>query len=692
MNKTFQSHITKYLFSFLLFLGTSIFCLQAQGQNHKNLAKPTAKQLQWQKMETTAFIHFSINTFTDKEWGYGNESPLLFNPTEMDCRQWVKICKDAGMKGIILTAKHHDGFCLWPSKYTSYSVKNSPWKEGKGDVLREFADACKEFDMKMGLYLSPWDCNHPDYGKPEYNTYFKNQLTEILTNYGDIFEIWFDGANGGRGYYGTDTLHTRTISKDYYNWQEFADIVHKLQPECIIHGGNNAEIRWVGNEEGHAAETHWSTMFPANQNTDKQPLRVQLNVGQENGTRWFPSETDVSLRPGWYYHDSENHKVKSLPKLLDIYYESVGRNSQLLLNLSPNKSGKISNIDSTRILDWRHQLDLDFKQNLIDKKTSFTSDTKAGIKNAFDNDFNTYWKSTSNKGLIEIDFGKEITFNRILMQEFIVEGQRIKHFTIKYLNNGQWINAAQETTIGYKRLLRLPNIKTKKIQITIDDALAPPMLSEIAVYNAPLLLTPPKIERDQNGMVTIISPDKSGKIFYTIDGKAPNKKAICYEKPFLLDGIATVKAIVISNAIEGELAEKQLGPSKMNWKIIGDLEAHPNLFDGNSQTTWIAKGNDPKSIVIDFNKNLSISGINYTPDQSRENRGIAIDYQVFISTDGENWEEMAKGEFSNIRNNPIQQSIPFKKSITARFVKFKTLEMVDDKKALGIAEFDVIIP
>ncbi|MBD0833781.1 alpha-L-fucosidase, partial [Aestuariibaculum sp. TT11] len=522
------------LLTILLTLCVNSFNLQ--GQNIQNLPKPSIKQLQWQQMETIAFVHFSINTFTDKEWGYGNESPELFNPTNLDCRQWVKICKDAGMKGVILTAKHHDGFCLWPSKYTEYSVKNSPWKNGKGDLVREFADACKEFDMKMGLYLSPWDCNHPDYGKPEYNEYFKNQLEELLSNYGEVFEIWFDGANGGRGYYGTDKLHTRTIDKDYYNWSEFESVVKALQPNCIIHGGKIADIRWVGNEEGFAGETHWSTMLTSDKFDKNIPVKNQLNVGHENGTRWFPSETDVSMRPGWYYHNSENHKIKSLPKLLDIYYESVGRNSLLLLNLSPDKRGRIFTADSLRLLEWRRQLDLDFNENLIDGNASLIADNKEIFKNASDGNFQTYWKGDLEQPSFDIEFGEEKTFNRLLLQEFIAEGQRVKHFTVKGYTDNKWINIAQGTTIGYKRILRFSEVNASKIRIIIDESLAVPLISEVAVYNAPLVLSAPKIERNQSGLVNIISPDKSGKIFYTVDGSEPNNNSKEYTQPFLHDG------------------------------------------------------------------------------------------------------------------------------------------------------------
>ena len=265
-----------------------------------------------------------MNTFTDMEWGTGGESPELFNPTELDCRQWAKVCKDAGMKGIILTAKHHDGFCLWPSAYTEHSVKNSPWKDGEGDVVQELADACREYGLKLGLYLSPWDRNHADYGTDLYITYFRNQLRELMTNYGEVFEVWFDGANGGTGYYGGANEERRVDRETYYDWPNTRQIVRDLQPEAVMFSDAGPGVRWVGNESGWAGETNWSILrrdefYPGS------PNYRDLTSGHEDGTHWLPAEVDVSIRPGWYYHQSEDHKVKSVKQLVDIYYHSIGR-------------------------------------------------------------------------------------------------------------------------------------------------------------------------------------------------------------------------------------------------------------------------------------------------------------------------------------------------------------------------------
>lgn len=327
---------------------------------------PSENQLRWQDMEMYAFIHYSLNTYTDQEWGFGNEAPQLFNPSDLDCRQWVRVCKQAGMRGIIFTAKHHCGFCMWPSAYTEYSVKNAPWKNGKGDVVRELADACREEGLRFAVYLSPWDRNHSEYGRPAYVEYFRNQLRELLTNYGDIFEVWFDGANGGDGWYGGANETRRIDAKTYYQWEETFRMIRELQPKAVIwnDGGNRGDLRWVGTEAGYVGETNWSLM-PSKGDT---PFHM-LHFGVENGDVWCPGETNTSIRPGWFYHDTENEHVKSLSKLMDTYYKSVGRNSTLLLNFPIAPNGRIHPNDSLRGIAFAKMIDQVFKNNLVEKAT-----------------------------------------------------------------------------------------------------------------------------------------------------------------------------------------------------------------------------------------------------------------------------------------------------------------------------------
>ncbi len=365
---------------------------------------PSQRQLDWQTLEFYAFIHFNMNTFTDKEWGTGGEDPSQFNPTKLDCRQWAKTFKDAGMKGIIITAKHHDGFCLWPSKYTEHSVKNSPWRNGEGDLIRELADACKEFGLKLGIYYSPWDRNHTDYGKPEYLDYMRNQLTELLTNYGDLFEVWFDGANGGTGYYGGANEDRRVDKKGYYQWsavhalvrklQPDAVIFRELQPDAVIFGDAGLDVRWVGNEKGFAYPTTWSNLMRDSVYAGMPEYSKQYSAGQEDGSHWVPAEVDVSIRPGWYYHPEQDDKVKSLQKLMDIYYESIGRNGSLLLNFPVDDRGLVHENDVRQLNKMAKQIRLDFAEELV--KGSPVSATNVRGKGfeaalAVDGNPDTYW-------------------------------------------------------------------------------------------------------------------------------------------------------------------------------------------------------------------------------------------------------------------------------------------------------------
>lgn len=679
--KPWKSILTVSLFSSALFLQAA------------DIPTPSGMQMTWQEMETIGFIHYSINTYTDMEWGFGNESPSLFNPTNLDCRQWVRTCKEAGLKGVILTAKHHDGFCLWPSAYTEHSVKNSPWKNGKGDLVKEFADACREYDMKLGLYLSPWDCNHSEYGKAEYITYFRNQLRELLTNYGPVFEIWFDGANGGRGYYGTDSLHNRKIGADYYDWKETAKIVQELQPGCIIHGGGKADIRWVGNEEGHAGEEHWGSLRTSDK-FDKEPIfRFQLNKGHADGTIWMPSETDVSIRPGWYYHASEDHKLKSLPKLLDIYYESVGRNSLLLLNIPPDKRGLIPAGDSLRLVEWRKQYTKELSNNLITSKCKLTSSSGKKVKNILDGKYQTVWSPDKKSGWIQIEFPQPTALNRLLLQENIRNGQRISHFSVDYLKNGKWEKLSTQTTIGYKRILRFPEILTQSIRINIEDALDIPQLTHIAAYNAEVLLTPPQIRRNQKGMVSILSDNPNLNIWYTIDGSQPKAtESLLYKGPFLSDAACLIQAVAqTSGGRSSDMAIRKFSHSKKDWKLINTEDDQAgNIFDEEPQTAWFSPAGK-REVIIDFGEGKIINGLHYTPDQARFARGIAINYNIQMSNHPEEWNGTTiSGEFSNIENNPIRQDITFEQPLTGRYLRLQVPETVGKQNILGVSELDFI--
>jgi alpha-L-fucosidase len=666
------------------------------------LPLPTERQLAWHELEYYAFVHFNMNTFTNMEWGFGNESPELFNPTELDCRQWARVCKEAGMKGIIITAKHHDGFCLWPSAYTEHSVKYSPWKNGKGDVVRELADACKEYGLKFGVYLSPWDRNHADYGKPEYLDYFRNQLRELLTNYGEVFEVWFDGANGGNGWYGGANETRKIDNKTYYDWENTYKIVRELQPNACMFSDAGPDIRWVGNEEGWARETNWCLL-----NKDSVAPGVVSNLewlraGQENGTHWLPAEVDVSIRPGWYYHTSEDLKVKTLPKLLDIYYNSVGRNASLLINFPVDTRGLIHEKDAEQILKLAETVKSDFAVNLVEGKKVTSTNTRGNSKkyqaeNVADNIPDNYWATDDSVivSSITVDFGEPTEFNRFLVQEDIRFGQRVKEFTLEALVENEWKQIAAQTTIGRKRILRFPNVISSQIRLNIINSKACPVISNIGVYKAPKVIVEPVIRRNKIGVVSIQGFDTGLDIYYTIDGNNPTVQSLLYTESFLLNKKATVKAIVVDPGSKAgsPISEAQFDISKENWKLVGAFESVEQsrfIFDGNPESAWSLNSDSPLDFVIDLAENVNISGFSYLPDQGRWNPGIINRYRFYVSKDGKNWgNPVSEGDFANIKNNPILQKKEFN-VVQGRFVKFRALSPAEEKGRLGIAEFDII--
>lgn len=442
----------KFFLALLLLSSTSLFA--------QNLPKPTPAQLAWQPLETTAFLHFTVNTYTDKEWGDGTESPSIFNPIKFDANQWVTALKAGGFKMCIITAKHHDGFCLWPSKYTEHSVKNSPWKNGQGDIVKEVADACRAHGLKFGFYLSPWDQHEKTYGTNQYNDFYKNQLRELLTNYGTVHEVWFDGAKGKN-------------AKDMeYDFKGYWAMVKELQPQAVCFSDVGPGVRWVGNESGNAGETCWSTI-----NTTGMAPGVAdpkyLNTGDEKGQEWIPAETDVSIRPGWFYHPKEDDKVRSPQNLVKLYYESVGRNSLLLLNVPPNREGLLCPQDVAAIKEFRSILDETFKTNLARKSNKKLLDGKLDT-----------WVGAAEHAPLEIKLGKATTFDRFLVQENIAEGQRIAEAQLEYWDGASWKVIKKFTTVGYKRLLRFEPVTAAKIRLTVLRALAPAQIAEVGVYKA----------------------------------------------------------------------------------------------------------------------------------------------------------------------------------------------------------------
>jgi alpha-L-fucosidase len=453
------------------------------------LPVPSAAQMAWHEMEMNAFVHFTTNTFTGLEWGNGDESSSIFNPTQLDAVQWAKTLKETGFKTLILTCKHHDGFCLWPSKHTRHSVKNSPYKNGKGDVVKEVSDACKKYGLKFGVYLSPWDRNHAEYGRPAYITYYRNQLKELFTQYGSVFEMWFDGANGGKGYYGGANETRKINGATYYDWPTTLSFVRRMQPNVIFFSDAGPGVRWVGNERGVAGKTNWNTISTDTLYAGKGGIEELLNTGSPDGTKWVPAEVDVSIRPGWFYHKQEDQLVKTPEKLFEIYLTSVGRGSTLLLNIPPDQRGLFHEKDIIALKGFREILNREFANNLA-KKAAVTAGSYRGRtkiyapSNITDGNKNTYWATDDNitSGSFEIDLGKISTIKYILLQEYIQLGQRVKSFTVETWKDNSWQKVGEGTTIGYKRILQIEPTQSSKIRVKISAAKACPVISNAEVY------------------------------------------------------------------------------------------------------------------------------------------------------------------------------------------------------------------
>jgi alpha-L-fucosidase len=460
-------------------------------------AVPSDRQLRWHEMEMYAFLHFTTNTFTDKEWGYGDEDTHIFHPTAFDADQIILALKAAGMKGAILTCKHHDGFCLWPTKTTEHSVAHSGWKEGKGDAVREISDACKRHGLKFGVYLSPWDRNSALYGKAEYVGLYRAQLRELLTDYGPIFEVWHDGANGGDGYYG-GARETRSIDRrTYYDWPQTWNLVRELQPHAAIFSDVGPDVRWVGNESGVAGETCWATLVPVGTDGGEAApgyVREQeLGTGHRNAPRWLPAECDVSIRPGWFWHEAEDDRVKTPAQLLDLYYKSVGRGANFLLNVPPDRRGQLHSNDVAALKTFGERVHATFQTNLARHAKLTASNIRGGSaqftpQNLLDSDHYTCWSTDDGvtTPTLIVDMGKETRFNVIRLRENIKLGQRVETFALDCWKDGDWQEFAHATSIGACRLIRLPqSITTSKVRLRITQCPVSPALSDFGLFAEP---------------------------------------------------------------------------------------------------------------------------------------------------------------------------------------------------------------
>lgn len=447
---------------------------------------PTQQQLEWQDLETYAFIHFGLNTFNDMEWGYGDTPPATFNPSNLDCEQWVLTLKAAGMKGVILTAKHHDGFCLWPTETTDYNISNTPYKEGQGDVVGELCEACRKHGLKLGLYLSPWDRHQVDYGREGYVAIYHQQIQELVDHYGPFFEFWFDGANGGDGWYGGAHEKRSINAAEYYDYEKARDIIWQKYPNTMIFGGTVPTLRWIGNERGWADATQWCAYsYDFNQLNDTRLLAT----GIADGDVWLPAEVDVSIRPGWFYHANEDTLVRTVDQLMELYDHSVGRNANLLLNFPVDKEGKIPTIDSANAVAWHQRLERDFAHNVLEGSDVKANSTRGRGFKAINvlKAGNCYWAAEDGVTLAELVFTlKEPTkMNTLVLQERLSMGQRVKRFSVSYHANGHWLPVETDesmTTIGHKRIIRFQPVTADQLRIRLNSSKGPVCLDQVGAY------------------------------------------------------------------------------------------------------------------------------------------------------------------------------------------------------------------
>ena len=619
-------------------------------------ATPTEPQVQWQRLEFYAFTHFGLNTFTGREWGYGDESPTLFNPTDFDAEEIVKTFKEGGMTGMIYTAKHHDGWCAWPTKTTEHSIKKSPWKNGKGDVVKEFSEACKKYGIKFGTYLSPWDRNHPEYGRPGYIKAYYGQIEELLTNYGDVFEIWFDGANGGDGYYGgaRERRNTPGGADKYYDFEQIVKNIRKMQPECIIWGASHyGDARWGGSERGHVGYPHWHTIGSSSNAGPAHPpscrdrcQHAQSAHGVRGGDRWVPAEGDTPINhSGWFWH--KGGRPKSPETLMQVWFDCVGRGANLILNLAPDKTGRLDPADVKALMGFKKLRDALYKKDFAlggdakgrSRGKAFSADKLT------DGDLDTFWatKDGQTTAAAVVKLPSKATFDVVRVREEIRLGQRVDAWALDAEVDGdggkkEWKEVVSGMTIGVQTMLVLPEpVTTKRVRLRITEAAASPCIAELSLFKLPEGLN--------------------------------LKKAT--NEPLFTQGVPKTK-----------------------WKIVAAPKGTNAraAIDGNADTFWHTHPRQelrpPQSFTVDMGETLKLRAFTYLPRQDGTNNGMTDRYKFEISTDGKKWKKVAEGEFGNLRANPIEQTVAFPPQ-NARYFRFTGTHALE-KNHVSAAEIGVL--
>jgi alpha-L-fucosidase len=621
---------TSYIFIAALLVGIS-HQSNAQTTPAPYGALPSERQLKILEMEMYCILHFTPSTFQNKEWGFGDADPAIFNPGKFDAGQIVAAIKAGGFKGITVVAKHHDGFCLWPTKTTPYNISKSPFRNGKGDLVKEFLDATVNANLRLGVYCSPWDRNNADYATPKYVTdVYYRQLEELYGHYGSLYTVFFDGANGGDGYYGGASETRKINAPVYYNFDTIWEMVRSMQPMANIFSDVGPDLRWVGNEQGRAAETSWATLTPVTAGSGKKPAPgfvddKVLPGGTRNGQFWIPAECDVPMRPGWFFHPEQEDNVKSPAELLEIYYASVGRGGTFDLGISPNTDGLLSDGDVKKLAKFGSLLRQTFAVNLA-KGAKLTSSNTRGKSVKFssalllDNDRYSYWATDDNITTPEVVFEMKtpVKFNVIRIRENIKLGQRIEAVAVDAWLQNEWIEIGSATSIGANRLIRLPEyVLTKKVRLRITKSPVSVALSDFGLFAEPeeLMRTVP----------------------------------------------ATAKTRM----------------SKSDWKADG---AGPAI-DNNAATIWTSAGEMPQHLDIDMGGARTIKAFVYLPRQDKQKAGIVDQYAFYTSSNGIDWALAAEGEFSNIVNNPVEQVVPIDNPVHVRYFRFEARRVAQGVKA-----------
>ena len=691
---------------------------------------PSTNQLEALRNEYIAFIHFGPNTFTRKEWGDGMEDPKIFDLKEINTDQWCKVMKDAGMKMVLLTVKHHDGFVLWQSRYTDHGIMSTNFQDGKGDILKNLSESCKKYDLKLGVYVSPADLfqiEHPDGlygnlskytkrtipreipGRPfknktkfefevdDYNEYFLNQLFEVLTEYGEIHEVWFDGA------------HPKRKGGQTYNYMAWKKLIKALAPKAVIFG--REDVRWCGNESGATRDTEWN-VIPYQVNPDTATV-FQDMTSKDLGSReelykakylhYQQAETNTSIREGWFYRDDTHQNVRSADDVFDMYERSVGGNSTFLLNIPPNREGKFSPRDVASLTEAGKRIRETYDTNLMEGAK--------GPKNILNPNPNKYQVLKGNKPEIVFTLAAPAKINRVLIQEAVAtHSERVEKHAVDAWINNQWKEVATATNIGYKRILRFPEVTTSKIRVRILESRLDPAISNVSAHYYQTRPPQLSISRDAEGFVTIkpaqaefnwnphgediIGNLNTGfEIYYTTDGSEPTKSSTLYSEPIFVES-KTLKAASFHNDMKGPILNSEIGLAKKDWKLLDASSEKQSAraeyaFDADSKTYWqtfLSNGNH--HIAIDLGKKETLSGWIYTP-QTKNAEGMIAKGIIEISKDGQEWKEAETFEFGNLINDPSPRTHRFTNKIETQFIRITTTEISNNDKTAAIAEFDL---